>query len=396
MSFAITVLLMTSLLGCDIAGQDEQEPTASLTGRVLDKDGQTPLSGIKVKFGTRETTTDANGTFTFSDLQPGQNLQLRIDAMGFDEIAENVLLQEGVNRRDILLVRKTLYAHETAKGRFRMFLPPGVAHYRSVLFFVAPPTVEARGFVNGERLTVPNPPSAEALVRLNDQATGLRDWALQHAVDRYGTALLGANLNLPATPQTATDILQTLTEIAGQSGHPELAQAPLILVGMSFGGCFAYDLTRAHSARVIGFITQKGGCLAFDGRTARDVPGYFFIGETDLAENDNITQVFENNRKQGAVWGFASEPGVGHMAVRDIDLLTNWIDTVVHLRLPASAPPGSTVTLNAVNEASGWLGDRQTFAIAEFAQYGGDPLKASWLPTMQTARDWQVFVTASN
>ena len=274
-----------------------------------------------------------------------------------------------------------------------MYLPPGVTTYRSVLFFVAPPTVEARGFANGESLINPNPPSAEAFARLNEQATGLRRWALEHAADKHGTALLGANLTPPANRQTEADIIETLTDIAEQSGHAELAHAPLVLVGMSAGGCLAYDFTRRRSSRVVGFIAQKGGCLVDDAEAARDVPGYLFIGETDLDSNANITQAFESNRKEGALWALASEPGAGHVAVRDIDLVTNWIDSVLERRLPESVAAGSPVTLQNLDETAGWLGNRQTFEIADFSQYGGDRLKAAWLPTIQTAQDWQVFVS---
>jgi hypothetical protein len=160
------------------------------------------------------------------------------------------------------------------------------------------------------------------------------------------------------------------------------------------GGCFAYDFTRNYGSRVVGFIAQKGGCMVFDGASARDAPGYLFIGETDNDNNNvNITDVFESNRRQGALWALASEPGVGHAAVQDLKLVTNWVDAVLERRLPESVVPGSPVTLNSLDEVSGWLGDRQTFEIAEFMQYGGDRLQASWLPTMQAAQDWQVFVS---
>jgi pimeloyl-ACP methyl ester carboxylesterase len=207
-------------------------------------------------------------------------------------------------------------------------------------------------------------------------------------------ALLGANLNIPSSAQTRADVLEALTQIAEQSGHPELSHAPLVLVGMSMGGCFAYDFTRNYGSRVVGFIAQKGGCMVFDGASARDAPGYLFIGETDNDNNNvNITDVFESNRRQGALWALASEPGVGHAAVQDLKLVTNWVDAVLERRLPESVVPGSPVTLNSLDEVSGWLGDRQTFEIAEFMQYGGDRLQASWLPTMQAAQDWQVFVS---
>jgi hypothetical protein len=47
-------------------------------------------------------------------------------------------------------------------------------------------------------------------------------------------------------------------------------------------------------------------------------------------------------------------------------------------------PPDPTVP--------GWLGNRSTGAIAGFACYSDNKLLASWLPSEQTARDWQAMV----
>ncbi|HEY5564791.1 MAG TPA: hypothetical protein VIL33_04310 [Rhodothermia bacterium] len=56
-----------------------------------------------------------------------------------------------------------------------------------------------------------------------------------------------------------------------------------------------------------------------------------------------------------------------------------------------SNPTGPTRLLD---EATGWLGDRQSRSIAEYAAFEGDRLQASWLPSMQAAEDWEAFVSA--
>jgi hypothetical protein len=52
-------------------------------------------------------------------------------------------------------------------------------------------------------------------------------------------------------------------------------------------------------------------------------------------------------------------------------------------------PPGAPVALRQVGETSGWLGDRTSLSIAAYPCFPGNKLAASWLPSEQTARDWQ-------
>jgi dienelactone hydrolase len=200
--------------------------------------------------------------------------------------------------------------------------------------------------------------------------------------------------DLSADPAAAyTAITAALGIFASQSGNPQLGQVPLLLFGHSAGGCLAYKITRLHSARVIGFLSGKGGCHEpHDAGIlgALSVPGYFFIGEDDEPSRAaNITTVFEQNRAAGALWALAVEPGAAHAVIRDLGLQIKWMDAVLSRRLPASA---TSTTLVPINEASGWLANRSSFAIAAYAAYAGEPLQASWLPSEQTAQDWQVFV----
>jgi len=123
------------------------------------------------------------------------------------------------------------------------------------------------------------------------------------------------------------------------------------------------------------------------------VPGDSYMGELETPERRlHITQECEGNRALGARWALAIEPGAGHEPPGDLDLFERWMDAVLAARLPEAPSPGSPVTLNALDETSGWLGNRETFEIAAYDEYDGDPREASWLPTMETAQDWQAFV----
>ena len=66
------------------------------------------------------------------------------------------------------------------------------------------------------------------------------------------------------------------------------------------------------------------------------------------------------------------------------------MDTILGLRLPQPGAPGA---LRSIDQASGWLGNQTTFAIAPYANYADNKLDASWFPSQGTAQAWQAFVT---
>ena len=63
----------------------------------------------------------------------------------------------------------------------------------------------------------------------------------------------------------------------------------------------------------------------------------------------------------------------------------DWIDAVLAARLPGG--PGAP--LRAVSITDGWLGDRSNGAIAPYACFTSTRSTASWLPSKETALDWQ-------
>jgi hypothetical protein len=170
----------------------------------------------------------------------------------------------------------------------------------------------------------------------------------------------------------------------------------VLFEGYSNGACIAYGFSRLHGERVIGFLAEKA-CTSVNqlpiGLLARSVPAYFVIGEHDLQNRiTNTTALFESNRSQGAPWALAVEVETGHQRSLDFDLIYNWLDAVLALRLPETNTP----TLRPIDQTSGWLGDRDTFNIAEYSCFDGDKLEASWLPSETTAHNWQLMASAGN
>ncbi|HSJ15911.1 MAG TPA: carboxypeptidase-like regulatory domain-containing protein [Longimicrobiales bacterium] len=355
---------------------DPPQP-ATLSGAVRASDTQAAIAGATVAVGEVSAVTQANGSFQLLNLPTG-SVTVQASAAGFDSHSQSIALQAGSNALDVTLARRTLYEF----GDFAAYLPPDVSNYRGVLLFIPGSQGDSRYLLHGRPV---------------DCATFL-DWCLIRGdvLDRalvlartYGLALM-AMKSAPNDPATYASIFAALSTLAAQSGRTQLSQAPLLLVGHSLGGCVAYGFTRVNSARVIGFLSGKGQChdpLGAGTLGALAVPGYFFIGEEDLPSREaNITAVFEQNRAAGAPWAVAIEPGAGHQVPRDLGLQFRWLDAVLSRRLSASG------TLQPITEASGWLGNRSTFAISSYAEYEGDVLQASWFPSDQNALDWQAFV----
>jgi hypothetical protein len=59
----------------------------------------------------------------------------------------------------------------------------------------------------------------------------------------------------------------------------------------------------------------------------------------------------------------------------------------------AAANGDTRAPLESITEASGWLGNRTSFAIAAYSAYVGNKLDASWFPSQETAQSWEGFVT---
>ena len=108
-------------------------------------------------------------------------------------------------------------------------------------------------------------------------------------------------------------LLDALAVFAKQSGHAEVAAAPLLLWGMSAGGQFNYEFAAWKPERVIAFVVNKGGIYysALVPRAARNVPALLFVGDKDLAFRTNtIVGLFAVNRRAGALWALVN--GTGH------------------------------------------------------------------------------------
>lgn len=131
-------------------------------------------------------------------------------------------------------------------------------------------------------------------------------------------------------------LLNALTAFASRAGHPELATAPLLLWGMSAGGQFNYEFAAWKPERVAAFVVNKGGIYytALAPRASREVPGMLFIGGKDLDSRiQTITGLFALNRRGGALWALAEEPGAAHIVGKSRDLSLIFFEDVLSLKV---------------------------------------------------------------
>jgi poly(3-hydroxybutyrate) depolymerase len=186
-------------------------------------------------------------------------------------------------------------------------------------------------------------------------------------------------------------LLDALRELAGRASHPEIAQAPLLLWGMSAGGEFNYELVAWKPERVIAFVVNKGNVYytALAPAAARAVPGVLFIGERDLEfRNRTIVGLFALNRRAGALWALAEEPGVAHEVGRSRDLAAVFFEEALALRLPAG-----TSTPRALAEETGFYGDLETGLYQPVRDAKAPERPVAWLLSDRVARAWRAVVT---
>ena len=261
------------------------------------------------------------------------------------------------------------------KAEFRLWLPGDISSVRAVVILVPGSNGDGRPMADDAGWQDFATKNSLALVgvRLTDKPHE------QSFIEHYVNVSQGSGQAL----------LTALGTFAEQSNHPELASAPLLLWGMSAGGEFNYEFVAWKPERVLAFVVNKGGIYytALAPEAARSVPGILFIGGKDLDSRIHIiTGIFDVNRRAGALWALAEEPGAAHVVGRSIDVAKVLYEDVLRIRLESTG-------LKALNPESGFIADlkAKTFRSADGAPGGTEA--TAWLPTERLARAWQAMVT---
>lgn len=181
-------------------------------------------------------------------------------------------------------------------------------------------------------------------------------------------------------------MLDVITRFAKKSGHKELATAPMALWGMSAGGEVNYELACWIPERIICFIVNKGGVYytALASEATRAVPGVFLTGETDNPYRNNIVHgIFSVNRRFGAKWIYAEEPGTGHQFSKSEAFTLRYFHQMIPMRLPAKVGD-ALVPLYP----EGFIGELESKKVSAFEKGKRHKGVTVWLPNMAIADLW--------
>jgi poly(3-hydroxybutyrate) depolymerase len=280
-------------------------------------------------------------------------------------------------------------------GTIEHVVTPG-ANFDKAIFRLWVPAGEAREALRGTVVLVPG--------SNGDGRAMVADTVWQAFATKHRFALVACQLTDKPHEQNFIEdyvnvargsgqaLLDALAVLGRRAGHPEIAETPLFLWGMSAGGQFDYEFAAWKPERVIAFVVNKGGIYytALTPRATRAVPALLFTGETDLDSRvSTITGLFALNRRGGALWALTQEPGVGHVVGRSRDFAALYFEDVLALR----QDPASPTALKPLDEKAGFYGDLRERTIRPVGDSRAPATPHVWLPTERSARAWLAVVT---
>ena len=265
--------------------------------------------------------------------------------------------------------------------------PPGANYDKAEFRFWAPD-----GVAKLDGILVLNPGSnGEGRQMASDPVW--RQWAASHKLAVIGTHFTDKT---PSFVEDYADVgkgsgpalFNAINAFAKRSKHPELANAPLVLWGMSAGGEVNYELAAWKPERIAAFVVNKGNFYytGIASKATRAVPALLFVGNDDLQYRITaVTGIFAMNRRPGALWALVQEPNTPHAVGRSDEMSRMFFDDV----LPTRIGMMSGGKLGAMDATKGWQGDLAKHTVAPVMAGAKMPEEPTvWLPTERSAKAW--------
>jgi hypothetical protein len=224
----------------------------------------------------------------------------------------------------------------------------------------------------------------------------------------HGLAFLGAHWPDSSHAENLKFMQRALEQLAADSKHPEIVNAPYAATGFSAGGGFASTLLVGVPDKVIASVIV-GSRLNLTGikPTAAHLgtPACIINGEHEHGEHEAggmaavVEPVLAKYRPKGALWGWMAVPGIGHERDGQEVLAMPMLDAAVRLRYPAEGDVRKgPVKLKPVDPRSGWIADNTTWksgltAITPAKAFKGSIAKSSWLLNEDVAFIYRAYAT---
>jgi hypothetical protein len=183
-------------------------------------------------------------------------------------------------------------------------------------------------------------------------------------------AFLGARWPNTSHAENFKFMHDALKQLAVDSEHPELVNAPYVATGFSAGGGYASTLLVGGPDKVIASVIV-GSRLNLTRITPTaahlGTPACIINGEHEHEPHEEggmanvVVPVLAEYRPKGALWAWMAVPGIGHEMTGQEVLAMPILDAAVRLRYPADGDVRKgPVKLKPVDPKSGWIADSTT------------------------------------
>lgn len=212
-----------------------------------------------------------------------------------------------------------------------------------------------------------------------------------------------ANLAIfPGASEALKVFTNSIASFAIQSGHPEINNAPLVMLGQSAGGAPEYYVSKTNSNKVIAWVSGSGSV----GRTpvvapsqVLQIPVLMWAADNDVSGVANAMESFiATNRPSGLLGSYAVMQGATHtdsIAVYGVGMA--FLHEMVLLSYPANQNTlNGPIQLTRLDESSGWLIDSNTIrtvfaTTTNYSAYSGNKPTAYWVPNANVAYVYRAF-----
>jgi len=210
-------------------------------------------------------------------------------------------------------------------------------------------------------------------------------------------------------------LLTAINTIGRQSGHPELGNAKLIILGFSGTGAYFGHFVAYAADRVLAAILTNPGANDPDNvdkirldKKGVAVPELIIVGGVDTVSGTvKPYNFYSRYRPKEAPWVYLVQNKIPHCCINNTkSFMLHWLQEIIQARLPDPQRPLSPMILN-----TGWYGSIQTCKPV-YKDHWGLPLwdvcdahvehrakalpsqemPAGFFPTESLAREWLAYI----